>query len=226
MPPVTLIALPSEPSSDALKKPYRIVKAAHDTAKDLLSTFDRPAGNARAQGPPTAKEQDLLRSMLIFAGAGLDSSLKLLIRAAMPLLFVKEPKIETKVAEYFSKIEPKSLAIYILKVSPRDAMLEDLINDLTGSSLQSPDELERVIGFLNLDRQKIIGPGKNDRQVIKAAFDTRNNIIHELDVNDEPPAVGVPFRVRRTREEMVKQTNVILKVAFAFLDEVSSKLAS
>lgn len=226
MPPIALIALPAEPSSEPLKKPYRILKAAHDTAKDLLSTFDRPAGSARAPGPPTAKEQDLLRSTLIFAGAGLDSSLKLLIRAAMPLLFTKEPKIETKVAEYFSKIEPKALTVYMLKASPRDAMLEDLINDLTGSSLQSPDELERVIGFLNLDRQAIIGPGKNDKQVIKTAFDTRNNIIHELDVNDEPPAVGVPFRVRRTRDEMVRQTNIILKVAFAFLIEVNNKLAS
>jgi hypothetical protein len=226
MPPLSLIALPAEPSSDPLKKPYRILKAAHDTATDLLSTFDRPAGNPRTPGPPTAKEQDLLRSTLIFAGAGLDSSLKLLIRAAMPLLFKKEPKIEAKVADYFSKIEPKALAAYMLKALPRDAMLEDLINDLTGSSLQSPDELERVIGFLNLDRQTIIGPGKNDRQVIKAAFDTRNNIIHELDVNDEPPAVGVPFRVRRTRDEMVQQTNVIFKVAFAFLSEVNEKLAS
>ncbi len=226
MPPIALIALPSEPVTEPLRKPYRILKAAHDTAKDLLATFDRPAGSPRPAGPPTAKEQDILRSTLIFAGAGLDSSLKLLIRAAMPLLFTKEPRIETKVADYFSKIEPKAIAAYMLKTSPRDAMVEDLINDLTGNSLQSTDELERVIGFLNLDRQAIIGPGKNDKQMIKAAFDTRNNIIHELDVNDEPPAVGVPFRVRRTREEMVRQTNTILTVAFTFITEVDKKLTS
>ncbi len=218
---LSLLQLPTEPSSNELKKAFRILQAAHETAKDLLSTFDSPAGQPRLPGIPSVKEQDLLRAMLIFTGAGLDSSLKQLIRASTLELFETDPEVEKSVASRFAKIDAKDIAAYLLKPSPRHAMIEDTIEDLTGSSLQSPDELDRIIGLLHLDRQKIIGSA---RQEIKKAFDTRNKIIHELDISDETPAAGVHFRTRRNRDEMTKQSNTILKVAFAFLAEVDKKL--
>jgi hypothetical protein len=219
--PVSLLNLPPEPSSNALKKSFRTLQAAHETSKDLLSTFDRPAGQPRLPGIPSVKEQDLLRAMLIFSGAGLDSSLKQVIRASTLELFETDPEIEKSVATLFTKIDAKDIAVYLLKPSPRHAMIEDTIDDLTGSSLQSTFELERIIGFLHLDRQKIIGSAKQDT---KKAFDTRNKIIHELDVSGETPAAGVHFRTRRNRDEMTKQANTILRVAFAFLAEVDKKL--
>jgi hypothetical protein len=155
------------------------------------------------------------------SGAGLDSSLKQVIRASTLELFETDPEIEKSVATLFTKIDAKDIAVYLLKPSPRHAMIEDTIDDLTGSSLQSTFELERIIGFLHLDRQKIIGSAKQD---IKEAFDTRNKIIHELDVSGETPAAGVHFRTRRNRDEMTKQANTILRVAFAFLAEVDKKL--
>jgi hypothetical protein len=67
---------PSEPASDNVKPAFRILTAAFDTADSFIDIYDRFRKSRRASGAPTDEEQDLLRAMVVFAGAGLDSAVK------------------------------------------------------------------------------------------------------------------------------------------------------
>ena len=72
----SLKSLPSEPESERCKKSYWILETAYETASELLGLFDNPGGKKRSPGNPSNTDQDLLRSMLVFAGAGLDAAIK------------------------------------------------------------------------------------------------------------------------------------------------------
>ena len=70
------------PSCSQCERSHLILSHAHETAAALLAAF-RKVKSPRA-GATTDEEQDLLRAMLVFACAGLDSMLKQLIRDTLP----------------------------------------------------------------------------------------------------------------------------------------------
>jgi hypothetical protein len=223
--------LPSEPDSDACKKSYWILGAAHQTASELLDLFDKPGGQKRVPGNPSNTDQDLLRSMLIFAGAGLDAAIKQLIKEAFLGIVESDDAVRAKVIEHFSKhlsrsemASTKDLVRWLFEEKPRTAMINDLIKELTSDSLQSKTQIEKVIDYLKLDRRKIL---LVDDSILKATFDARNMIIHELDVDfSKQPRQGQRTRTQRQRSNMVDYTNAIFEIAVGFLNEVDAKLSS
>ena len=70
------------------------------------------------------------------------------------------------------------LAQLLVSPSPRDALLASYLYDLTGSSLQSTEEVHRTAAALGVDSkaltQQIVG--------LKPLFVARNEIAHELDL--------------------------------------------
>lgn len=199
-----------------------ILRYAHDTCNSLLSTFlqtlkDRAKTRATAKGAPTDEQMDLLRGMLVFAGAGLDSMLKQLIRDAVPALAGSDPAIQKgletfaarrlrrKGAEESAEIDTKFLASVIASASPKDRILEAYVDDLTGGSLQSAGALYTASAALGLDSSVFAGFG-----TLAQAFEVRNQIVHELDINFEHPK-----RNRQTRalDPMVDMTNDVLGAA-------------
>jgi hypothetical protein len=219
-----------EPKSRFCKKSYWILNAARDTASELLLLFDEPNGQPRGPGVPSNADQDLLRSMLIFAGAGLDASIKQLIKETFPIIVEKDDTAQSKVIEHFSKLvgraetaSSKDLVRWLFQDKPRNAMIDDLIQELTSNSLQSKQQVEKVVEYMKLDRRNVLTVGD---QELKAAFDVRNLIIHELDVDFSRPAMaGKRTRTQRRRDEMVKHTNAVIAIASGFLSEVDKKLS-
>ena len=223
MPPPIVRNPGSAPAAPQLQRSYKIVVYAHETAASLLAGFNS-LGLARGSGAPSDEQQDLLRAMLVFAGAGLDACAQQIVRDALPRLVAKDDDARTALIRFAARhlrqgegdsdsgaVDAKVLATLLLG-SPAQDLVELLINDLTGSSMQSVEELKRVVTCLGLvkDRQLLA-----TIQGTREAFKVRNRISHDMDVN----FTSNPRRNRtlRRRDDMVRDTNVLLGVAEALV---------
>jgi hypothetical protein len=182
----------------------RFLASAYDSVVAVLDTLEairelRKEQNGDVRGRLTAQEEDLLRAAIVFAGAGLDATLKQLIRDTLPALLAvnsgAHEKFESFAEQKITVIEgvnPKMLARYLTSSVPRDLLIEDYVYWLTGSSLQSAEEVQRTAGALGLTdpalRKRIAG--------LRNVFTARNEISHELDLR-RPERQG--DRARRSR---------------------------
>jgi len=215
-------------------KARTILESSRSSAKSFLKAFDtvRKARNAN-QGRPTNEEQDLLRASLVFAAAGLDSMLKQLIRETVKKLAEEDAQVQTELEKFVQRQirgdseDPetisghKFLASVLVAVSLQDRIIEEYIRELTGSSLQSANQLFKTTNALGLDPDSIgLDPAK-----LKSAFDVRNRIIHELDVNLKT-ARGKQSRRSRTKPELEAHAINLLDVGERILKGVEDKLRS
>jgi hypothetical protein len=182
----------------------RFLASAHDAVEAVLETLVtvrelRREETGDIRGRLTANEEDLLRAAVVFTGAGLDATLKQLIRDTLPLLLGTSAQAHTKLETFATDqlgtgeiADTRMIARYLTSASPRDRLIEDYIYDLTGSSLQSAEEVQRIAGALGIEDQdlrKRIGR-------LKRLFVARNEISHELDLQ-RPERQG--DRTRRSR---------------------------
>lgn len=130
-------------------------------------------------------EGDLLRAAVVFTGAGLDATLKQLIRDTLPRLLESITQAHDKFESFAAGqlgtgeiADTKTIARYLTSSDPRGRLIEDYIYDLTGSSLQSAEEVHLAAGALGIDdsslRKRITG--------LRPLFVMRNEISHELDL--------------------------------------------
>ncbi len=216
-----LDAVPSAPKSDDCENAWRVLEYAHETADSFLKIFN--AG--RGRGHTTVSDQDLLRAMLVFASAGLDSMIKHLVKDALPTaikndsaihnIFLKE-FVERKIKQG-EQPDYKIMADVLVAENPMDRMLALLVNDLTAKSLQSADELFKIASYFDI-KSNIISKEPNK---LREVFRMRNDIIHEMDVDFSQARRN---RTPRQRDEMIEATNRLLKVCKAFLNAVDDKL--
>ena len=75
---------PSGPNCQQCRNAFTLLRNAHDTSGSFLEVFNATRKGRNAKGASTDKDQDLLRAMLTFACAGLDSLVKQLINDALP----------------------------------------------------------------------------------------------------------------------------------------------
>ena len=81
--------------ADLASKARTILKHAHESADGFLDSFGAVRQHrGAAQGATRDDEQDLLRACLVFAAAGLDSTLKQLIRDTLPTLVRNDPDVK------------------------------------------------------------------------------------------------------------------------------------
>jgi hypothetical protein len=215
------------PGKGILEKPLLILKHAHSSAKALLAAFDGIRG--KKEGAPTDAEQDLLRSMLVLSAAGLDSIIKQLIRDTLTNLAEKDVKVLEGIEAFARKqmigmaqsssdsMAAKFLAQILVAKSHHGKIIELYIEDLTSRSLQSAEELMKALYALAVEPTEV---GVNPKR-LKEIFDIRNKIIHELDIQ-----FGGINRSRnsRTRNTMVKHTNLLLALGEGVLLAVARKL--
>ena len=221
-----------EKEYEETKKARQAQKHAKSSAKNFHSAFTtvRKARNA-AQGPPTDGEQDLIRAALVFAAGGLDVTVKELIRDSLKKLasfdedvaagFEKftQRQLRSDLALTGSSDPSKFLAQILVSTSPYERLIEKYIYDLTGSSLQSVDELFKAASALDISDAFI----KEHQTKLKEAFNVRNSIIHELDINFEA-GVGQRQRKSRTKSKLEEYSNLMLKVAEDFIKQTEAKL--
>jgi hypothetical protein len=218
-------------SSVALREAYqlarifRAVKRGEKKAEKTATTFKE------VRGLSTDEEQDLLRAMLVMAASGLDAMLKQIIRDALPTLIQKDSKAQEELEKFVRKrikgeVEQPDLAAggtYLARIltarSIQQRLIEDYTSYLTGSSLQSVEELFKAATALAIQPQYF---GTEPKE-LKPIFDCCNKIIHELDIN-----LAGRYRKRNVRSErtMIRYTNTLILVAEKLLKAVDEKLKS
>lgn len=228
-------------NSEACTKAYLILKHTHDSSQALLRAY-RLARMVRAlekdqdgkntslsmKGMSTDEEQDLLRSMLVTAASGLDSMTKQLIRDTLPVLLESDTTALKSLEKYVQRkikgeieddISDASSFLARILVSPstQDRIINDYINYLTKGSLQSSEEISKIVSALGIPNNDVLIEHKK----LKPIFDVRNKIIHELDINLDEPRRN---RNIRTEAKMKDHTNVLIGLAQDLLLAVERKL--
>jgi len=211
---------PQRPQSRICDYSFLILKTTHESASNLLNTFNNIRIQRRAHGTPTNAEQDLLRAMLVFASAGLDSVVKQLVKDTIKKVVEVNKGAESTFKAFVEKklykneiIDHKLITGVFFATSPREHLLSLLKADLLSSSLQSKDALFRAGSFFNIPSNDICtNPDK-----LSKVFHDRNHIVHEMDID-----LGQTNRNRlpRRKAEMIGHTNYIFEVTNNFLKAV------
>jgi len=135
-----------------------------------------------ANSPRTS--QDMLRAIIVFAGAGLDSAVKRVIRDALPQLVQVSSRAEEKFTSYVATViaQPspnRRLAEFLVHDdSPRSAFIKGYVYALTGSSMQSVEQLDSAVSALGITDSEL----RRGIKKLGPVFAARNQIVHELDL--------------------------------------------
>jgi hypothetical protein len=219
-----LCTVPARPTSSALVKSHSILERASESAESLFEAFATVRSARQAHGTATDHEQDLLRAALIFAAAGLDAMVKQLVRDALHLVLAKDAGAHAQFAAFvlsrlrrLDPIDLRFLADSIAAPDPAKHLKIELTNELTASSLQSKDQLLRVAAYFAIPAAEI----STDLNALKAVFEARNQIAHEMDI-----LLGQPNRGRRQRryEATHRDTALILTTAVTFYSAVEMRI--
>ncbi|MGC1310526.1 MAG: HEPN domain-containing protein [Phormidesmis sp.] len=215
---------PERPENRAATNAYLILCSAHKTASSFLDIFNSTQSTQAATDNPTDEEQDLLRAMLIFASAGLDSMVKQLVSEALSCVIEQNEGAESLFKQFIERRLNRSetqdnrfLANILGDANPRKVLLDELVFSITSQSLQSVDQLLKTAAFFNIESRRICENPKSLRQV----FQMRNQISHEMDVD---PNQASGNRRPRTKEHMIEATSELFLVSKNFLKEVDSLL--
>lgn len=239
--PTHLGTLPERVVIDLSENAQRFLDAAVQSATSTLAAFDLVRGQRRKpdgklpKGRLTDGEEDQLRAVVIFAGAGLDAVLKQLLR---DMIFVMthadasaNDKLNAFTVRYLSEgelgVNPKRLARLLLTPGlslPRESIIEEYIRELTGDSLQSVSQVQNTCGALALNdpslRKRIKQGSKLDQM-----FRARNEMIHELDlVRDKQPTPGNRAKRVRRIEESIGWATEALSVAQEIVNSAANKI--
>jgi hypothetical protein len=179
----------------------RFLASAYDSVESVLTTLDtvRVARGAR-RGRLTSAEEDLLRAAIVFTGAGLDATLKQLIHDTVPHLLGQSVPAHNMFEGFAARqlgsadaVDKKRVARYLVAQSPRAQLIEDYVYELTGSSLQSAEQVELTARALGIaDDNALLARIRG----LRPLFVARNEVSHELDLQ-RPEQAGV--RTRRSR---------------------------
>ncbi len=215
---------PQSPISRELLSAYTILVGAYDAASSFLVHLENSRRNRKAKGSLTNQEQDLLRAMFIFACAGLDSTLKQLVRDALPLVVDRHEGARSNFRLFVEKRlarqggpDPRLLSKLFTEENPRSVLLAELVLELTSQSLQSKEQVLRTASYFDIPSDNLT----SDIAKLSKVFQSRNEISHELDVDQNQPT---GHRRPRHKTDMIEQTAIILQLATAILQEVDQKL--
>jgi hypothetical protein len=215
---------PEKPNKPVCEFAFLILCNAHDTSSSLLDIFNTTRHSRSARGTPTDEEQDLLRAMLAFAGAGLDSMIKQLVNDALPAVIDRQDGAAESFRSFIEKrinrgdeLDHRLVSEVLCDRSPRDRLVRTLTEELTAGSLQSTEAVLRTGSFFDIPSNNICA----DPAGLTKVFRSRNQMIHEMDVDFSQPNRN---RRPRRKQAMVEGTNLIFLVARNFLREVVVRL--
>lgn len=217
---------PSRPKHEATRAAYSIICYAHQSASSFLQVFETLRGTRKAKGTSTDEEQDLLRAMVMFASAGLDSMAKQLITDTLSLVIGRHEGAHALFREFVERkiirqdrLDAKFLAGILTSRAPQESMVNALVRELTDGSLQSRDALLRAAAHFDIPSKALC----SDLDALHKTFQMRNEIAHEMDIDFAHPNRN---RFSRRKADMVSGANTLFSVSDAFLREVDSRLSS
>ncbi len=168
--------------------------------------------------------------MVVMAAAGLDAMAKQLIRDSLPKLVEADPSVRQGLEKFISRqirdgsdgpelpSSRKFLARVLAAPAQQAEVIELYMQELTGGSLQSPDQLIRTASAIGVPPETF----GVDLRTLKRIFGIRNKIIHELDMYLEGDRRK---RNQRGKGDMISHANDLLKTAENLRDAVDKKLA-
>ncbi len=194
-----------------------------DSLLEIYEIFTK----GRGRGAPSTEEQDQLRAMIVFAGAGLDAALKQVVQDALFAIVGKSALAQEELIKFVERriirgsgesggVNAKEISSLLLADSPRGAAINMVLREYSSRSLQSYEELERLLRFLGIIDLSL------DKEALRRAFDTRNRVVHEMDMDlDHPTRKRKP----RKRDEMVTQAKVLLETAINIVNRIDTVLS-
>ena len=111
------------------------------------------------------------------------------------------------------------LAELLTAKNSRKQLIGMLKKDLSFDSLQSSEQLFKVASFFNISTDKLVS--KDDRDNLKKAFNTRNRIIHQMDVDLEQ--IEIKY-FEHSQEEVELVFSTIETVAQNYISAVNEVL--
>jgi hypothetical protein len=225
----SVIAVPSAPVAAECSVAFYIAENARRSCHELFSLFTHL--RVGQQGVTTDQQQDLLRSMLVFASAGLDATLKQLVRDSLEKVLERNEEADLQFQDFTSKylkirtnmdglgsgaVHIKNLSSILASKNPRNSLIEALKSELTADSLQSVDAVLKVLSNF------AVGPADIglDVKAFKDVFKVRNEIIHEMDVNFQANR----SRRQRSKIPMLKSTNNLLDISFKMIQVIDTRI--
>lgn len=195
----------------------------------LLDVFDKPAGKLRTPGNPSDTEQDLLRAMLLFAGAGLDSTVKQLLKDVLPDAIDTIDAAHGAFTDYLSNsmtkrtagtdiIDTDFIAEAFASATPRVSLISKYVEHTVSGSLQSVDEFLKVAAIFSLEPKDL----ECDPHKLRTVFQARNHIAHEMDAEFNERR----SRRQRARQDMVSKSNMLIEITGTFIKKVGDRLAA
>jgi hypothetical protein len=155
--------LPEPHVCDLTETPQRFLASAHDSVETVLGTLDtirqlRKQETGSIGGRLTSQEEDLLRAAIVFTGAGLDATLKRLVRDTLVHVIGKSEQAHKKLETFAAArlgtgeiADTKMIARYLVARDARSLLIDDYVYELSGSSLQSAEEVDNTAGALGID---------------------------------------------------------------------------
>jgi hypothetical protein len=126
---------------------------------------------------------EVARGMIVFAGAGIDASLKCLVRNCLPLVVRRSPPAASELTKFAKRrldSDSSLVAVWLTEEVPRDRIIQDYVEDLTGGSMQSHAAVMKAVGALGLQGFK----ARDVQAVLGPLFKARNEVVHDLDLED------------------------------------------
>jgi hypothetical protein len=227
--PALNVVVPSCPKPKELQNAHVVLQNAFNASQSFFQSFDTVRAQRKAKGNSTDSEQDLLRAGLVFAAAGLDAMIKQLVRDALSAVIRRNRAAREQFADFVERrlqkptsagekeISPKYLASVLVQDNPGEFLLSDHIRELTGSSLQSKDEVLRAAACFAITASEVT----QDPNRLKEIFTVRNQITHEMDIHFDQ---NNRTRRQRKSDHMAKHAEEILRVAVKFFNSVAARL--
>lgn len=210
------------------------------SAAFVTRNLGRVARGQTMAGNMGDSEQDLLRAALVFASAGLDASLKrLVIDSLGPLVAVDERVrdglhgfAERHLSGGQANVDPATLVRVLMadEVSPRQVLITSWRDDVIAGSLQSVDKVNEictVLGVVDPTLRKRIATNRDT--LLRQAFVARNEIVHELDLQERSRGTDSIAELQRRKRrrgaaKMTEWATEILSVSQIIIDHVATAL--
>jgi hypothetical protein len=171
-----------------LYRSQRFLATANDSVAGLFET-SYPALRALRSGTRgrlADAEHDLFRAAVVFVGAGLDTVFKEALRSCVAMQIDRSSGARQKYVDFVTRyiqngpaVDAQRLAVLLTAGDADAALKEAYVQHLTGSSLQSVNQVTVAMSALGLQENTKL---YKDTRTLNPLFKARNEIAHELDM--------------------------------------------
>jgi hypothetical protein len=217
-------------SSKHFRMWHDMLGEAHASVAAFFEDFRR-LGDAALTEPTDEKDdaltfwrgQEILRTMIVVASAGLEAALKGALRHTLDALASSDERGKDRfekwvMGELFDDErrvrEPAYFASVLASPSPRDSLAWAYVRSRVSASLQSQEKLAEVVRDFAFEEASAKAVQTRVRQKkVAEAFACRNEIVHEYDFIYEPHLT----RRARSALEIVSHVNTLFDVGTEIL---------